>query len=432
MKVSLSVSKPSNGCVFQATDKVHGRVDVQLDDISDTPEVQVLFQGLAKVTLKPGFDAKAQVGATPQRHNYKLFSVVQVLHPAKVDKKTLSAPFSFEFPQTATCCSRHNTAKSAIPCALPPSTLLSTPGAKVRVSYGITAVCRPPGSGLYHRLTQRTVTAHQPITYAPPVAEQLLYSSRPLPLTSSPVSILSDLSDGSALEPGHQLIRSTAWLPASKLGIEDSISTADAFGTPTDEVQLALPDGLPAYSPAMTLEAIMPNPPAITPGQPPSLSLFLRTPRSLLDAVARTGSRLQLCSLSVRLRRKTQACIGAAKHVDDTTWVLWSVNGSVPVLQEKIDIATRGQGEAGGIRLPTACAAAIQSQPGFGACFASRVYTLEVAMGVAVVPASSLSAEKEARRKAAVPADAIQHARTAIRVMVSEPPPDYTPDTDDE
>ena len=187
----------------------------------------------------------------------------------------------------------------------------------------------------------------------------------------------------------------------------------------------------------MTLEAVMPNPPTITPGQPVDLSLFLRTPQSLLDAVARTGSRLQLCSLSVRLRRRTQARIGAAKHCDDTTWVLWQVNGSVPICQEKLDIACgsvgnnngaaddgatrQGEGKAGGVHLPAACAAAIQGQPGFGACFASRVYTLEVSMGVAAVP------ERETRKKAAISADAIQHTRTAICVMISEPPPGYKP-----
>ncbi|CAK7236909.1 hypothetical protein SBRCBS47491_009796 [Sporothrix bragantina] len=441
MKLSLSVSKPLNGDVFQATDKVQGRVDVQLDDLSQTPEVQVLFQGLAKITLKPGFDAKAQVGATPQRHNYKLFSIVQILHLARVDRKTLSASFSFDFPQTAACCGRLGTTKSGVPCPLPPSTLLSTPGAKVRVTYSVTAVCRPPRSSLYHRLLQRTVTEHQSINYAPPIAEQLLYGTQPSPLPPPPVTFLSD---DPLLDPGHQLIHSTAWLPASKLGFEDSTddasnTSASGMTTPESRSPILIPDGLPAYSPAMTLEAVMPNPPTITLGQPVSLNLFLRTPRSLLDAVARTGGRLQLCSLSVRLRRKTQARIGVAKHVDDITWVLWSVNSNVPILQEKVDIACgsvdkdeqqdprrkKGEGEAGGLHLPESCASAIQGQPGFGACFASRTYTLEVAMGVAVVPASSLSAEKETRKKAIVPADAIQYTRTAIRVMVSEPPPGY-------
>lgn len=45
MKLTLSVNKPSNGHVFQTTDKVEGRVDVQLDDLLDTPEVRVIFQG---------------------------------------------------------------------------------------------------------------------------------------------------------------------------------------------------------------------------------------------------------------------------------------------------------------------------------------------------------------------------------------------------
>lgn len=45
MKLTLSVNKPLNGHTFQAADKVQGRVIVQLDDISETPEVRVIFQG---------------------------------------------------------------------------------------------------------------------------------------------------------------------------------------------------------------------------------------------------------------------------------------------------------------------------------------------------------------------------------------------------
>ncbi|KAL1896316.1 hypothetical protein Sste5346_004700 [Sporothrix stenoceras] len=464
MKVTLSVNKPLNGHTFQAADKVQGRVDVHLDDISETPEVRVIFQGIAKVTLKPGFDAKAQIGDTHKRQSYKLFTYVQTLHPTEVDGKTLSAPFAFSFPQTVRCCGRANTLKSAV-CPLPPSTLLSTPGVKVRVSYGVTAVCRRPGSGLYHRLLHRTVTTRQSITYAPPIAEQLLYGTPPLtPPASpptSPVNILADPmieanTNAQAHSHAHahtqsalQLIRSTAWLPASKLGIEDyGIDT----GAPTSKTQqqALLPGCLPPYSPSMTLEAVMP--PVITPGQPVDLGLFLRTPRSVLNTVAETGGGLQLCSLSVRLRRQTQARIGASTRIDETTWPIWSVQGSMPIRQEKVDIACGNNsnnvhsescsrrnsdisedttvesersedssnfGKMAGMNLPAACTAAIEGQPGFGTCFASRRYTLEVTMGVAVVSSTLTS------KKPVVPASDIQYTKTAIRVMVSEPPPDY-------
>lgn len=45
MKATLFVDKPANGHIHQATDKVQGRVDVQLDDNSEPPEVKVIFQG---------------------------------------------------------------------------------------------------------------------------------------------------------------------------------------------------------------------------------------------------------------------------------------------------------------------------------------------------------------------------------------------------
>ncbi|CAK7266543.1 hypothetical protein SEPCBS119000_002084 [Sporothrix epigloea] len=442
MKLTLSVSKPLNGCSFQATEKLHGRVTLQQECLPETPEVHVYLQGIAKITLKPGFDAKARVGATARRQSYKLFTIAQVLHPTAVDGGLLQATFSFAFPQTASCCGRHGAVKSAALCPLPPSTLLSTPGAKIRVSYGVTAVYRPLGKGLCHRLLRQTVTAQQSVAYEQPVNMQLLYCIPTLPAASA--SPASAVPSDAALEPASQLIHNTAWLPASRLGIE--CSTGDASDTFADDIRHTLPDGLPPYSPAMTLEAVMLNPPIITPGRPVDLDLFLHTPRSILDAVAEADRQLYLCSVSVRLRRKTRAQIGADKHTDDATWVLWSVKEIVPVQQEKMGIVCSNVGADAkdrihtsrnkkdevavrGVSLPAACVSAIQDQPGFDVCFASRVYTLEVAMGVVVLPASFLPTKRETDKILSGSEYGVQYTRTDIRVMISSPPPDYAPNS---
>lgn len=187
------------------------------------------------------------------------------------------------------------------------------------------------------------------------------------------------------------------------------------------------------------------NPPIITPGRPVSLDLFLHTPRSILDAVAKTGRQLYLCSVSVRLRRKTHAQIGEAKHVDDTAWVLWSVKSVITIQQEKMGIVCSNIGEDSsnqltnprikcdevetrGLNLPAACEAAVQGQPDFEVCFASRIYTIEVAMGIAVFPHSFVSTKREIDKITAGPDSKVQYTRTDIRVMISDPPPDYETD----
>ncbi|CAK7214597.1 hypothetical protein SEUCBS140593_002235 [Sporothrix eucalyptigena] len=356
MKLSLTVNKPPNGHTFKANEPVEGHVQLQLDENLEAPDVRVILQGIAKITLKPGFDAKAQIGDTHRR-------------------------------------------------------------LKVRISYSVTAVCRRPGGKkLLRLLLQKNVAACQMINYAPPVIDQLQYSQR---LSLPPPS--TDDSSDHGLTTSLKLIRSTAWLPASKLGIDVSATGMEAKTTHVPET---LPPGcLPPYSPAMTLEVVMPYPPVITPGQPVALGLFLRTPRALLDAVDSQHSGLQLCSLSVRLRRQTQGRIGQSMRADDTAWPMWSVNGTVPIRQEKVDIAwgegvsREGDQETTNFNrmlMGVPAAAAIHNQAGFYTCFASRVYSIEVSMGVTVAVD---------RQKSGTPE--IQYAKTAMQVMVSEPPPDY-------
>ena len=72
MKLSLAVAKPPNGVAYQTADAVQGRVDLQLEEGLEVPEIRVILQGTAKVTLKPGFNARAQVGDTHKRNTVKV------------------------------------------------------------------------------------------------------------------------------------------------------------------------------------------------------------------------------------------------------------------------------------------------------------------------------------------------------------------------
>ena len=263
------------------------------------------------------------------------------------------------------------------------------------------------------------------ITYTPLDTEQLVCGPH-MPLFPS-LSLDTPLDKPTA--PG--LIRNTAWLPSSALGLDgdhDSTSTSSN-------------NCLPPYSPAMALDVVMPYPPVITPGQPVALGLVLRTPRALLDAAAahEQHAHLLVTSLTVRLRRQTHGSIGLSERVDDTMWPLWAVHGSVPVLQETMDMnmdgtaaresATTTDDTEDGCKLllldiPTSAVVALQNQPGFWTCFASRLYSIEVTLGVALV-ANTVATGPFGRKKKRTVISETQYTKTATRVMVSDAPPDY-------
>ncbi|CAK7222186.1 hypothetical protein SCUCBS95973_004755 [Sporothrix curviconia] len=450
MKLSLSVDKPPNGTAFTAADAVRGRVELQLDEGIEAPEIRVILQGTAKTTLKPGFDAKAQIGDTRRRRNIKLFSVSQVVKTARrhaprddteddSDSSSLSGQrgpaatvvsgtFAIAFPPFSRYCKDGDSSSqpSKLPvCHLPPSTSFSTPGTRVRISYSVTAVCKRPGGRiLSHLHLHKSLVSRQAINYVAPITEQLLCGPHMSLPPSSEVQLAQPVAGGGpdlALPSTPKLIRSTAWLPSDKLGLDGTHADANTSA--------GSPGLLPPYSPAMTLEVAMPYPPVITPGQPIALGVVLRTPRAMLDAAERQNTHIQLSSLSVRLKRQTQGRIGQSLRVDDTAWPMWAIRGSVPILHEKVDMSwgatNPGDNEAttagNRLLLSVSAAAAIDNQPGFWTCFASRAYSIEVSVGITAAP--SKTPGSAGRKKSRQPP--VQYAKTALRVMVSDPPPDY-------
>ncbi|EPE05111.1 chromosome condensation protein [Ophiostoma piceae UAMH 11346] len=481
MKLTLDVDKPPSGQAFQPGDNVNGRVQLQMADGLDVPDIQITFQGSAKISLKPGYDAINQIAETHKQDTNTLFDIQKTLSPTRdwetdASLQTYSASFSIPFPQNAQCCSGGSGPSKPL-CNLPPSTRISSAGLKATVAYTVTAVCsRPRGRHSRFNLlsyVQRNLTACQAISFEPPVDAQLhapdipivvpvttfvrpnapLAGSQPIPRqrsqqqlrtvpsfshsSHSPLpsragsvssqadtlsrtsvseassrssqSCRSSLSDLPPLySPPHTatdcaaLVRSTAWLPASTLNIDVCSAPAPKPRRQDSTGDSAPPPGcLPAYTPSMTLEAVMPNLPIVTPGQPMPLSVFVLTPQPLLAASITSGSQLVLRSLTVRLRRITLARIGTSMRADDALWPLWSFAGNVPIRDEKFDAASLAWDTMSGI--PSAVF------PGFWSCFVSRSYSLEITMGVATQ---------------AAPRN-VEYATTSIRVMVSKPPPAY-------
>ncbi|CAK7269817.1 hypothetical protein SEPCBS119000_003765 [Sporothrix epigloea] len=440
MKLTLTVNKPPNRASFQASDVVQGRVDLQLDQALAVPDICVLLQATAKITLKPGFDTTAQVGDTRRRRSIRLFTSSQVVKPAcqgvreddygstsSSAQRVVTAAFDIPFPPFSCCCRRdsdNSSRTTKLPfCRLPPSTTFSTPALRVNIAYSVTAVCRRPGSGLLSQLLHsKNVVASQSITFAPSEAEQLLCG--PYTPPSEPQIQLLPSSPCQPLPATCKLIRSTAWLSSSTLGVDGSHSSNANVGPP---------GFLPPYSPAIRLDVVMPYPPVVTPGRTIALGLNLKTPRTVLDAANDKRACLQLSSLSIRLRRQTQGSIGKSLRVDDTIWPMWSMHGNVPIQQEKLNIswitAAAGDGEqttAGNLLvLSVPASAAILHQPGFWTCFASRTYSIEVSVGMTVVRMPTALDECPREKRKSSEQSQVQYARAAVRVMISDPPPDY-------
>ncbi|OAA63725.1 chromosome condensation protein [Niveomyces insectorum RCEF 264] len=346
MKLILTVNKPSNGSAYHTADEIVGSVGLQLAHSLEIPDVHIIFQGrTTKVSLRPGMDMITQIGESNWREETcKLFTLSTVVRPSRVTasekenscyRTDCTASFSFRFPQHAQCCGLP--AKPA--CRLPPSTSISLPALKVTVTYSVVAVCRRP------RLFARKLRARQLVHLALPD------SDRPPPPASL---VLLDVGGDDGQGQNLKLARSTAWLPSSTL---KSVKR-----------HILLPGCLPPYSPAMRLEAVMPHPPQITPGQALSLGLFIHTSRPFLDEIGW----VQLRSLTVRLRQQTVARVGASMRSDNKYWLVWSVKGTLPIRREKVDVSCWHD---------LVCIPA-SIQPGFRSCFASRQYSIEVTMGV--------------------------------------------------
>ncbi|CAK7265234.1 hypothetical protein SEPCBS57363_001480 [Sporothrix epigloea] len=177
----------------------------------------------------------------------------------------------------------------------------------------------------------------------------------------------------------------------------------------------------------------MPYPAVVTPGQPIALYTTLKTPRAMLDAARQKHSFLQLSSLSIRLRRQTRGSIGKALRIDDTVWPIWAMHGNIPIQQEKLNIlwATTTAGDADEatagnlLSLSVPASAAIIHQPGFWTCFASRTYSIEVSVGMMLVRMPMAQKDSLKERMKSRERLEVQYARAAMRVMISDPPPDY-------
>jgi hypothetical protein len=234
-----------------------------------------------------------------------------------------TAPISFRFPKDAKSCCQAGKPR----CPLPPSVAIEANGLRVRTTYAITA--RANKTGLLSRVmkTKRT-------------------------LAFWPGDISQDQVHDSVQRDGF--VHSSAMLPANKLqGRQESF---------------LLPGLLPLYSPAVTLEMVLPSPPVLTPGGRMALQILIHAPRELME----DAGNLQMQTITTRLRQETVARIGSSTRSSATNWSLWTMRGAVPIDRELLEVDC---GSWHGLLIPDVT-------PSFRSCFISQSYSLEVVAGI--------------------------------------------------
>ena len=239
-------------------------------------------------------------------------------------------PFIFSFPRHA---SRLDTA-TGTGSLLPPHLDIYSAGLKVRATYSITVRVHRPG------LLKRSLKAQQELKYHPTAL-----ISRAQPCT------------GPGRHDYPECVRNTAMLPASSLGL------------PGDSPHEVLPPHcLPAYSPALMLELIMPYPALLSRGTKPKLQTLVHCPSGLVKAVGAVYIR----SVTARLRSTTTSRIGSTSRTDTAYRPIWHATGVIPVDRQRFEVDCGVWQDCVPPDVP----------PSFESCGVSQAYAVEVILGV--------------------------------------------------
>jgi hypothetical protein len=180
-------------------------------------------------------------------------------------------------------------------------------------------------------------------------------------------------------------------LPASRLGWPDNGPCLTSTGR------------LPAYSPALTLELLMPYPATLCIGRDTCLQIFIHAGSNLLDVVGP----LQLRSATARLRSTTTSRAGGAAVRTDVAYrSLWHSEGAVPIVCEKLKVDCGVWKNSSGLLGISTLS--------FDSCAISREYAVEVVLGITsrLQPLTQVWNEDPRPKWLSVKLGAIAHARS--------------------
>ncbi len=393
MKLAVTIDPPQNGIHFTPTEEVHGCVELQAREKTKMPMcITVCFQGDAArrspminwvkqwklgltcslptairqgqrvvdtvstagyaiadsrakslqkdlhsvVSPAPSFVLSVVTSLPWLTFSAQLFDMSRVVFltdpnnapgktTARPEQNQFSARFTFVFPPHPSCCGR----KAKTTCLLPPTLNICSAGLRATATYSISALACRAG------LLRRNLRASAQLKYLPAAVLET-YGGHPCP----------------------ELIQKVAMLPAGLLGWPDKAVSC-----------LSLAGCLPAYSPALTLEILMPYPGTLCIGRGTMLQIFLHASSNLLGAVGP----LQLRSAEAMLRSTTTSRVGSMLRTDVTYRSMWRSAGAVTIAQEKFKVDC---GIWKDVQVPEFIGVS------FNSCAVSREYAVEVTLGI--------------------------------------------------
>ncbi|KAG8427559.1 hypothetical protein J3459_006587 [Metarhizium acridum] len=350
MKLQLRLESKRNEPSYRPGDTVRGTLVIWGCRLRNISQVTATLRGREKARVS----AEAN-GSCPNQLKHTIFKQSRQLEARQVAGPAVESnqdgylcPFEFELPTNLPCA-------CAGTCELPPSLRADTPKVSVGISYSIAASVQ---RRLFHRITRTTT-----------VRREIQLTSSPS-ITALPTSAIASL-------------------PAEKLRRDSGIGMGDST------LLASRSDSLPRYSPALQMEAILPQPPVLVRGRGTPVRLVMHTPAEMLR-----GHDLYIRSVSVQLKTCVSVRIRNTWHHIIQSRRGCIIGGAVPIHTEHFELELGDWGRF--IVVSPDC------KPTFTSCLLNVTYSLEITGGV------SKGVDGQ-----------IQHVNTSLDVLVMDPPPLY-------
>ncbi|KAL7904690.1 hypothetical protein GGI35DRAFT_484209 [Trichoderma velutinum] len=340
MKLILDIGGADQ--VFGPEDEIRGTLNILGHGGQALSHVRATFGGRLSISIP------AQIaGPNPDNLEFTLFEENKELgHNDATSNKDdpvngiYIVPFSFRFPSHAPCF-RHKHSLH-----LPPSMNIHEAQSKIRVEYYVVGAVDRQIFGPLSKTT-RAVKGLKFCNNAP-------INRSPVLLPNASIPLILRQKDGSGR-------------------LEDGV------------------DGLPAYTPSIRVEALLPQPPVLFRGQTNPIKFIVHTPSEIVGQIF-------IRTANIIIKTSTTTVVGSVTRRVDEQCSGASTFGAIPVLSERL-VLDSGDWE----RLFK-----LDLKPSFESCVMQIKHSVEIKVGISIGSEGS-----------------IYYTSSCLDVLVTDPPPAY-------
>ncbi|KAL7943357.1 hypothetical protein V8C42DRAFT_328839 [Trichoderma barbatum] len=341
LKLILDINSP-DGVIFGPEDEIRGTVNILGHTGQKLSHLTVTFGGRLTISVP------AQIaGPNPGDVKHMLFEENKELeyndttsNDENPDNGISIVPFSFRFPSHVQCFAHKHS------LYLPPSMDIHEAESRIKVEYYVVAAVDRQIFGLISKTTRAT--------------KGLKFSNN-VPLNSSPV-MLPNASRPLVLQQ------------------KDGSGRMD-FGF----------DGLPAYTPSLRVEALLPQPPVLFRGQANPIKFLVHTPSEVVGKIF-------IRKASIYFITSTTTVVGSICRRVDEAFSGAGISGAIPIDSERSAFDSGAWGQLSKLNL----------QPSFESCVMQIKHSVEIRVGVSIGPEGS-----------------IYYTSSWLDAVVTDPPPAY-------